>query len=227
MASDVDANVVRVGVSYILILGRVELNGNGIRTVARSGGEDEEDAIAVARDGEGEFGGEGGGGVGEDERLGAAEEAGGGGGGVGEAHVRGGVVVGDNVGVAEEVDAVRVKIGGLRGGIRRLAEEDEGTEDEEGECNHAATFSRWDNDSLFVSVSLSNPYSSRHVSVFGFNSSKHSLLLFLPTPPPLNPPFFLVSFHHFFYSWCMVSQKIKLCFMPIFVFKNTLFYLLI
>jgi len=124
VASDVDAHVVRVGVSYIVILGRVELNGEGIRTVAGSGGEDEEDAIPVAGDGEGEFGGEGGGGVGEDEGLGAAEEAGGGGGGVGEAHVRGGNVVGDNVGVAEEVDAVKVDNGGLRGGRRRLNKED-------------------------------------------------------------------------------------------------------
>jgi len=124
VCSDVDANVVRVGVSYIFILGRVELDGDGIRTVAGSGGEEEQDAVAIAGDGEGEFGGEGGIGVGEDEGLGAAEETGGREGGVGEAHVGGGVVVGDNVGVAEEVDAVRVEIGGLRGGKRRLDEDD-------------------------------------------------------------------------------------------------------
>lgn len=106
MASDVDADVVRVRVSDVVVLGRVELHADVIREVA-AGGEDEEEAVAVAGDGEGELRGERRG-VREGEWLPAAEDAGGGRRGAREPHVGVGVGGGDNVGVAEEVDAVGV-----------------------------------------------------------------------------------------------------------------------
>ena len=49
---------------------------------------------------------------------------------------------------------------------------------------------------MILSMSPSLPsifYSSTHVSIFGFNSSK-LLLLLVPTSPPLNPPFYSYSF---------------------------------
>lgn len=65
MASDIDADVVRVHAADVVVLRRVELHADVVATVAAErrggnggGGEDEDEAVAGADDGEFEFGGE-------------------------------------------------------------------------------------------------------------------------------------------------------------------------